>query len=65
MQLFVADCESLGFDSDAYWRCYIRQMTFTIYHPVGTCRMGAKSDPKAVVDPQLRSASQECILGSA
>lgn len=26
----------------------------TIFHPVGTCAMGASSDPYAVVDPQLR-----------
>ncbi len=26
----------------------------TIYHPVGTCKMGPESDPMAVVDPQLR-----------
>jgi choline dehydrogenase len=26
----------------------------TIFHPVGTCRMGRESDPGAVVDPQLR-----------
>jgi len=26
----------------------------TIFHPVGTCRMGAENDPLAVVDPQLR-----------
>ena len=26
----------------------------TIFHPVGTCRMGRSSDAQAVVDPQLR-----------
>jgi len=25
-----------------------------VYHPAGTCRMGAASDELAVVDPQLR-----------
>ena len=31
---------------------FIREKAETIYHPVGTCRMG--TDPNAVVDPQLR-----------
>ncbi len=39
-------------DSDAQLRAHIRRTTFTLYHPVGTCRMG--DDAAAVVDPQLR-----------
>jgi choline dehydrogenase len=31
---------------------FARQVGASIYHPVGTCRMG--HDPAAVVDPQLR-----------
>ena len=32
----------------------VRQRADTIYHPVGTCRMGAADDPQAVVDPTLK-----------
>jgi len=31
---------------------YVRAMLETLYHPVGTCKMG--TDPMAVVDPHLR-----------
>ena len=33
-------------------RAYVRRAADTIYHPVGTCRMG--TSPRAVVDPELR-----------
>ena len=33
---------------------FIRRKAESIYHPVGTCRMGAEDDAHAVVDPQLR-----------
>jgi choline dehydrogenase len=37
---------------DAGLTDFIRNKAETVYHPVGTCRMG--SDPASVVDPQLR-----------
>jgi choline dehydrogenase-like flavoprotein len=41
-----------GVESDEQIRSVLRARTDTVYHPVGTCRMG--SDVGAVVDPQLR-----------
>ncbi|MGO4563224.1 GMC family oxidoreductase N-terminal domain-containing protein [Rhizobiales bacterium 3FA27D7] len=43
---------SAGATSDAELMSHIRARADTIYHPVGTCRMG--TDDMAVVDPQLR-----------
>jgi choline dehydrogenase-like flavoprotein len=39
-------------DSDADIEAHIREVAQTIYHPVGTCRMG--SDATSVVDTELR-----------
>jgi len=33
---------------------FVRQRADTIYHPMGTCRMGPDTDPDAVVDARLR-----------
>lgn len=41
-----------GGETDAELMQHIRARADTIYHPVGTCRMG--TDAMAVVDPQLR-----------
>lgn len=42
-------CERFFFDSHEYWECYIRQLTLTMYHPVGTCKIGAETDDSTVV----------------
>jgi len=38
--------------TDDEWEAHIRNRADTIYHPVGTCKMGV--DDMAVVDPQLK-----------
>jgi len=44
-------------ESDADIRATLRARSDTVYHPVGTCRMGV--DENAVVDPQLRVRGME------
>ena len=43
---------SIDVQSDEAIEAYIREACVTLYHPVGTCKMG--TDPMAVVDPELR-----------
>jgi len=31
---------------------YVRRTAVTIYHPVGTCKMGSEADPTTVVNPR-------------
>lgn len=45
--------KSVASESDL--RTFIQSISETLYHPVGTCKMG--NDPLAVVDPQLRVRS--------
>jgi choline dehydrogenase len=40
--------------TDAEIDAWVRQNAETIYHPVGTCRMGAAGDANAVVDAELK-----------
>lgn len=47
-------CEHLHLLTDAYFGCFIRHYSTTLYHPTSTCKMGNRSDLMAVVDPELR-----------
>jgi choline dehydrogenase len=43
-----------GVQSDEALLAYVRASAGSIYHPVGTCRMGPRADAHAVVDARLR-----------
>lgn len=47
-------CEKFVFESDLYWACTARQITATVHHMSGTCRMGITEDGTHVVDHELR-----------
>jgi choline dehydrogenase len=49
---FVGETLAPGVCSDAEAEAFVREQAETLYHPVGTCRMG--QDELAVVDPELR-----------
>ncbi|XP_065223544.1 glucose dehydrogenase [FAD, quinone]-like [Planococcus citri] len=52
--LDIPSCASQGPYSDKYLECLLRTLGTTIYHPVGTCKMGPSKDSEAVVNPRLK-----------
>lgn len=50
----IPGCLHTALWTDEYWECLARHYTSTIYHPVGTAKMGPSWDPEAVVDPELK-----------
>jgi len=40
--------------SDDETDAYIREAASTMFHPAGTCRMGAEGNPESVVSPELK-----------
>lgn len=50
----LPNCERLKFLSDEYLECHARTISMTIYHPVGTAKMGPLTDINAVVDERLK-----------
>ncbi|MFD7027543.1 GMC family oxidoreductase [Streptomyces sp. NPDC059917] len=47
-------CPGPQVTGDEELSAYARSVAHTVYHPAGTCRMGAVDDPGAVVGPDLR-----------
>ena len=53
-KLNITGCDEHKYHSNAYWKCFVRHTTTTVYHPTSTCKMGPDTDPEAVVDSRLR-----------
>ncbi|XP_071626875.1 glucose dehydrogenase [FAD, quinone]-like [Temnothorax longispinosus] len=54
LNITYTECNNYEYDSDAYWECAIRILATTLYHYCGSCKMGPRGDPTAVVDPKLK-----------
>lgn len=54
VKMNLPPCDKFEYESDSYWECYARQITVTIYHPAGTCKMGPIEEAATVVDPDLK-----------
>lgn len=48
------ECDKQQYMSAQYCQCYMRHFSSSLYHPVGTAKMGSKADSDAVVDYRLR-----------
>ncbi len=44
----------IDLQSDAELDAFLKEHVESAYHPCGTCRMGRRDDPMAVVDPEAR-----------
>ncbi|XP_055678444.1 glucose dehydrogenase [FAD, quinone]-like [Lutzomyia longipalpis] len=54
LKIPLKECDKLKYNTNEYWECYARHMSTTLYHPVGTAKMGPDSDEEAVVNPRLQ-----------
>ncbi|XP_062528939.1 glucose dehydrogenase [FAD, quinone] [Bombyx mori] len=50
----IPTCDKLDKTSDEFLECISRHLTFSLYHPSGTVKMGPEDDPSAVVTPELK-----------
>ncbi|XP_031626459.1 glucose dehydrogenase [FAD, quinone]-like [Contarinia nasturtii] len=52
LPISIPECDEIDFATDEYWECYMKYVSSTGCHQVGTSKMGIDSD--AVVDPRCR-----------
>ncbi|CAH0578998.1 unnamed protein product [Chrysodeixis includens] len=55
-------CEDFEIFTDSYLDCYIKHLTLTSYHPVGTCSMGLPGSKTTVVDTTFKVLEVEKLF---
>lgn len=50
----LPQCARFHFGSDQYFECATRVLSLNFFHYSGTCKMGPRTDKRAVVDPRLK-----------
>ncbi|XP_075157070.1 glucose dehydrogenase [FAD, quinone]-like [Haematobia irritans] len=49
----IEECDIYTYGSQEYWQCYFSYFSSTLYHPVGTIKMGNPEDKSSCVDASL------------
>ncbi|XP_027836944.2 glucose dehydrogenase [FAD, quinone]-like [Aphis gossypii] len=61
-EIVFPNCEAnCKWGTTDYWKCAIKNVATSIFHSVGTNKMGAISDKTAVVDPFLKVIGIDCL----
>lgn len=50
----IPECDAFPYRTTEYWESYTRHFSTTLYHPVGTAKMGPEIDKTSVVDSTLK-----------
>ncbi|KAK9885236.1 hypothetical protein WA026_010739 [Henosepilachna vigintioctopunctata] len=58
-------CENFEFGTLCYWKCYLKRMSTSSYHPIGTCKMGIREDSVVNFDLQVHGTNKLFVVDAS